>query len=79
MRYLLTALAVFMIAPPAFAEDIEPRDLAYARCLMRSYEHGIREGQAHEIYIIACMRVAGYEPEQGKLTGGARYNEASGG
>jgi hypothetical protein len=78
MRYLLSALAVFMVAPPAFAADIESREVAYARCVMQSYEHGIKEGQAEEIYIIACMRVAGYEPEQGGLTGGAKYHLASG-
>jgi hypothetical protein len=80
MRYLLTALAISMIAPQALAADaIESRDLAYARCLMTAFDHGIKAGEAQEIYIVACMRVAGYEPDQGKLTGGAKFKLAGDG
>jgi hypothetical protein len=80
MRYLLTALAVTLIAPQAIAADaIESRDLAYARCLLAAFDHGIKSGEAQEIYLVACMRVAGYEPEQGALKGGAKFSPAAGG
>jgi hypothetical protein len=79
MRPLLLALAAFIASPPAYAADVENRDVAYARCLMQAYERGILEGDAHNIYVVACMRVAGYEPEEGALTGGAIYREAGGG
>ena len=79
MRHLLLALAVFIVTPPASAADIEHRDVAYARCIMQAYERGVTEGDAHLIYVVACMRVAGYEPNQGALTGGSSYSLASGG
>jgi hypothetical protein len=79
MRYLLSALAVFMVAPPAFAADIEPCDVGGERCVMQSYENRIIEQTVNDVYVIACMRVAGYEPETGGLTGGAKYHVASGG
>jgi hypothetical protein len=78
MRHLLLALAAFIVSPAALAADLEHRDVAYARCVMQAYEHGIMKGEEHQIYIIACMRVAGYEPDEGALTGGASYHEAGG-
>jgi hypothetical protein len=79
MRYLLSALAVFVVVSTAFAADMEARDVAYARCVMQSYEHGVTDKMANDIYVMACMRVAGYEPETGGLTGGSQYILVSGG
>jgi hypothetical protein len=79
MRYLLTALAISIIAPQTLAaETIVSRDLAYARCLMQAFEHGINGGEVQEIYLVACMRVAGYEPAEGGLKGGADFKLAKG-
>lgn len=70
MRYLLTALAVSLIASSGFAADtLETRDLAYARCLTAAFEHGIKGGEAEEIYLVD-------EPEKGAQKGGAKFSEA---
>lgn len=80
MRLLLAAIALCGAAvSPTCAEEPESRDVAYARCVMQSFEHAVLDKTANEIYVKACMRVAGYEHESGGLQGGAEYVPASGG
>jgi hypothetical protein len=79
MRNLFAALAVFLAASPVLAADSQSRDVAYATCLMKAFEHDIRDTSAQDIYILACMRVAGYEPDKGGLTGSAKFRLVSGG
>jgi hypothetical protein len=79
MKHLLLALSVTVASPSVSAADIEDREIAYARCIMQAYERGVKEGEPHQIYIVACMRVAGYEPDTDSLTGADSYYPVKGG
>jgi hypothetical protein len=79
MRFLLSALALFAPFSSAYAADQDSREVAYARCVMQSFEHAVVDKTANEIYVVACMRVAGYVHENGGLRGSSQYAPASGG